>query len=78
MVCHIVLEDIHNEAFLDCLFHGIHVERMERAICVFCAEHFKGLPLGGCGKGKEGEVLVLAMNDHFLQQFVVGVNLVFC
>ena len=54
------------------------MERMERAVGKLGAEHLQRLPLRGSCKRKERKVLVLAVHNHFLQELVIPVNLVFC
>ena len=51
---------------------------MERTVRVFCAEHLQGLTLRCGSKGKEGKILVSAVNNHFLQQSVVLINFILC
>ena len=76
MVGHVVLQHIHDEAFLNGLLHGIDMERIEASVHILGAEHFQRLRLGRGGKGKKAQVLVLAMHQHFLQQLVLTVDFI--
>ena len=71
---HIILENIQNEILLNGLPHTVDVERMETAILIFCAEQLQRFILWRSGEGKEGQVLVLPLNDDLLHQLVVWIK----
>ena len=47
---------------------------METAILIFCAEQLQRFILWRSGEGKEGQVLVLPLNDDLLHQLVVWIK----
>ena len=69
----VVLQHIQDEAFLNSLPHGVNVEGVEGAVRILLPEHLQGLVLRRGGKGKEAQVLVLAVGDHLPHQTVLCV-----
>ena len=76
-VCHVVLQDIEDKAFLDSLMHAVNMERMEAAVFCLLAEHFQSGILRCCSEREEGKVLVLAVSDQLADELVLRVNLIF-
>ena len=48
---------------------------MEDTSGILIAEDLKGLVLRSCSEGKEGEVVMLAMGNHLLHEFILRVDL---
>jgi len=58
LIGRVVPEHVQNEAFLDCLTHGIEVEGVGFAVGTGVAEAFQCDVAGCCGEGEEGDVLL--------------------
>ena len=69
----VVQKHVQDEAFLDGLPHGVDVERADPAVGQLLAEELERLGLRRGGEGEEGEVLVLAVVQHLLDDAVLGV-----
>ena len=69
----VVLQHIEDKALLYGLSHGVDMEWMECAVCVFLAEHLQRLFLRCGGEGKETQILVLAVGDKLPHKAVLSV-----
>ena len=50
------------------------MEGVEGTIRVRLAEYFQRLALGGCREGEEGQILVPALGEHFLNEDILLVD----
>ena len=74
IVSHVVLQHINDKFFLYGLPHAIYMKGMELSVFVLSAKHLQGLGLRGGRKGKEGQVLMLAMGQHFPNDFIILIH----
>ena len=70
----IVLKNIQNESFFDCLTHRIYMEWMIRTIIPFCTEHLQCCALWCCCKRKEWKILMSSMSNHLTHQTVIVIQ----
>ena len=69
----VVLQHVKDKALLNSLPHTVHVEGVPLAVRPLFAELLQSGILRRGGKGKEREVIVLALAQDFLHQLVLGI-----
>ena len=69
LVGRVVLEDIQDEAFLDCLAHAVKVECFGLSIRPRLTEYFDRLVLRSCRKGEEADIRLSPPLRHGLEDF---------
>ncbi len=74
VVGHVVLKNVQNELFFNRLPHRVDMERAKRTVVALFAEHLEGRVFRGRGKGEERKVFVLAVREHFPNEFVFRVD----
>ena len=66
LIGHIVLQHIQNEAFLNCLLHGIQVKGNLFSFFVQTAKQLQGSRFRSCGKGNHGNIGLLSATGNFV------------